>query len=149
MKFAWFYLAFFLNTWILSAIATTLFLGGWQGPFVDQVPALGVVYFFLKTLIMFLVFAWVRATFPRLRIDQMMSFCWKALVPMALALLLGSAIVAKMGTEMNLPSIVTNGLMLVMNIVVLLATLSLLGRYTRTLHENKNKRLFTPELPRL
>ncbi len=149
MKFAWFYLAFFLNTWILSAIATTLFLGGWQGPFVDQVPALGVVYFFLKTLIMFLAFAWVRATFPRLRIDQMMAFCWKVLVPMALALLLGSAIVVKMGTELNLPGVVTNGLMLVMNIVIVLVTLSLLGRYTRTLHETKNKRLFSPELPRL
>ncbi len=149
MKFAWFYLAFFLNTWILSAIATTLFLGGWQGPFVDQVPALGVVYFFLKTLIMFLVFAWVRATFPRLRIDQMMAFCWKVLVPMALSLLLGSAIVVKMGTELNLPGAVTNGLMLVMNIVIVLVTLSLLGRYTRTLHETKNKRLFSPELPRL
>ena len=149
MKFAWFYLAFFLNTWILSAIATTLFLGGWQGPFVDNIPALGVVYFFAKTFIMFFVFAWIRATFPRLRIDQMMSFCWKVLVPMALALLLGAAIIAKLGQEMAFPSIVTGGLLLVLNIVVLLGTLSLLGRYTRTLREQQNKRLFTPELPRL
>jgi NADH-quinone oxidoreductase subunit H len=149
MKFAWFYLAFFLNTWILSAIATTLFLGGWQGPFVDQIPALGVVYFMGKTMIMFFLFAWVRATFPRLRIDQMMSFCWKVLVPMALALLLGAAIIAKLGTELALPGIVTNGLMLAMNIVVLLVTLSLLGRYTRKLHQTQNKRLYAPELPRL
>jgi NADH-quinone oxidoreductase subunit H len=84
MKFAWFYLAFFLNTWILSAVAVTLFFGGWQGPFVDQIPALGVVYFFIKVFIMFFVFAWVRATFPRLRIDQMMNFAWKWLMPAAL-----------------------------------------------------------------
>ncbi len=149
MKFAWFYLAFFLNTWILSAIATTLFLGGWQGPFVDKIPALGVVYFFAKTFFMFFLFAWVRATFPRLRIDQMMAFCWKVLVPMGLALLLGAAIIVKMGAEMSWPGYMTNVLLLVMNIVVLLVTLSLLGRYTRTLSETKNKRLFAPELPRL
>jgi len=149
MKFAWFYLAFFLNTWILSAVATTLFLGGWQGPFVDQIPALGVVYFFAKTLFMFFLFAWVRATFPRLRIDQMMAFCWKVLVPMGLALLLGSAIIAKMGAEMALPNLVTGSLLLILNVVILLVTLSLLGRYTRTLQATQNKRLFTPELPRL
>ncbi len=149
MKFAWFYLAFFLNTWILSAIATTLFLGGWQGPFVDKMPALGVVYFFAKTLFMFFVFAWIRATFPRLRIDQMMAFCWKVLVPMALTLLLGAAIIVKLGTQLSLPTGTVPILMLVMNVVVLLATLSLLGRYTRTLRARQNKRLFTPELPRL
>ena len=149
MKFAWFYLAFFLNTWVLSAVATTLFLGGWQGPFVDQIPALGVVYFFAKTMLMFFLFAWVRATFPRLRIDQMMAFCWKVLVPMGLTLLLGAAIIAKMGTEMALPNLVTGALLLILNVVVLLVTLSLLGRYTRTLQATQNKRLFTPELPRL
>ncbi len=149
MKFAWFYLAFFLNTWVLSAIATTLFLGGWQGPGVAQVPALGVVYFFAKTLFMFFVFAWIRATFPRLRIDQMMAFCWKVLVPMALTLLLGAAVIVKLGTQLSLPTGTVPILMLVMNVVVLLATLSLLGRYTRTLRARQNKRLFTPELPRL
>ena len=149
MKFAWFYLAFFLNTWVLSAVATTLFLGGWQGPFVDQIPALGVVYFFAKTMLMFFLFAWVRATFPRLRIDQMMAFCWKVLVPMGLTLLLGAAIIAKMGAEMALPNLVTGALLLILNVVVLLVTLSLLGRYTRTLQATQNKRLFTPELPRL
>ncbi len=149
MKFAWFYLAFFLNTWILSAIATTLFLGGWQGPFVDQIPALGVVYFFAKTFFMFFLFAWVRATFPRLRIDQMMAFCWKVLVPMGLALFLGTAIIVKLGALMSWPGSITNVLLLVMNIVILLVTLSLLGRYTRTLPETQNKRLFAPELPRL
>jgi NADH-quinone oxidoreductase subunit H len=145
MKFAWFYLAFFLNTWILSAVAVTLFFGGWQGPFVDQIPALGVVYFFIKVFIMFFVFAWVRATFPRLRIDQMMSFCWKVLVPMGLALFLAVAIVLKLG----LPSMVTYALLFVVNVVILVVTLKLLGNYTSNLSRTQNKRLFTPELPRL
>ncbi len=145
MKFAWFYLAFFLNTWILSAVAVTLFFGGWQGPFVDQIPALGVVYFFVKVFIMFFVFAWVRATFPRLRIDQMMSFCWKVLVPMGLALFLSVAIVLKLG----LPSVISYALLFIVNVVILVVTLKLLGNYTRDLSRTQNKRLFTPELPRL
>jgi len=145
MKFAWFYLAFFLNTWILSAVAVTLFFGGWQGRFAEQVPVLGVFYFFIKVFIMFFVFAWVRATFPRLRIDQMMSFCWKVLVPMGLALFLAVAIVLKLG----LPDVITYVSLFVVNIVILIATLKLLGNYTRDLSKNKNKRLFAPELPRL
>ena len=149
MKFAWFYLAFFLNTWVLSAVAVTLFFGGWQGPFVDKIPALGVVWFFIKVFFMFFLFAWVLATFPRLRIDQMMSFCWKVLVPMGLALFLGVAIIVKVGQLQDLPAIVVNGALFVLNIVVLFVTLKLLGHYTDDLSRTKNKRMFAPELPRL
>jgi NADH-quinone oxidoreductase subunit H len=144
LKFAWFYLAFFMNTWVLSAVATTLFLGGWQGPFVEQLPALGVVYFLGKTTIMFVIFAWIRATFPRLRIDQMMSFCWKFLVPMVLVLFLLTVIILKLG----LPSILLGLLLLISNVVVFAAALWFLGR---GLEKSKwaSKRLFTPEIPRL
>lgn len=62
MKFAWFYLAFFLNTFILSSIATTLFLGGWQGPFVEQVPLLGIVYFGIK--VVFVMYLNMRVCLP-------------------------------------------------------------------------------------
>jgi len=144
LKFAWFYLAFFMNTWVLSAVATTLFLGGWQGPFVSQIPALGVVYFMVKTIIMFILFAWIRATFPRLRIDQMMSFCWKFLVPVMLVLFLLTAIILKLG----LPTIVVWLLILLSNVVVFAGALWLLGK---GLEKSKwaSKRLFTPEIPRL
>lgn len=144
LKFAWFYLAFFMNTWVLSAVATTLFLGGWQGPFVEQIPALGVVYFLVKTMIMFVVFAWIRATFPRLRIDQMMSFCWKFLVPVVLVLFLLTVIILKLG----LPSILVWLLILLSNVVVFVAALWLLGK---GLEKSKwvSKRLYTPEIPRL
>lgn len=144
LKFAWFYLAFFMNTWVLSAVAATLFLGGWQGPFVSQIPALGVVYFMVKTIIMFILFAWIRATFPRLRIDQMMSFCWKFLVPVMLVLFLLTAIILKLG----LPTIVVWLLILLSNVVVFAGALWLLGK---GLEKSKwaSKRLFTPEIPRL
>ena len=75
----------------------------------------------------------------------MMSFCWKVLVPMGLALFLGVAIVLKLG----LPSAITYALLFVVNVVILVATLKLLGNYTKDLSHNQNKRLFAPELPRL
>lgn len=144
MKFAWFFLAFFLNSWVLAAVGTTLFLGGWQGPFVDQVPALGVIYFLGKTLVLFLVLVWIRATFPRLRIDQMMDFCWKFLVPLSLVLFVVSAIILKLGLPESLMGIVLS----VVNLVILFVGLWLLGRGLRKSHYSP-KRLFTPEIPRL
>lgn len=144
MKFAWFYLAFFLNSWVLAAIGATVFLGGWQGPFVAQLPALGVVYFLAKTIFLFAIQAWVRATFPRLRIDQMMSFCWKVLVPMSLLLFIAVAVTLKLG----LPQPAQGAVLLGVNLVILLAALALVGRaQKRTI--STGKRAFTPELPRL
>lgn len=144
MKFAWFYLAFFMNSWVLAAVATTIFLGGWQGPFVSQIPALGVIYFFGKTLVMFFLFAWVRATFPRLRIDQMMSFCWKFLVPLALVLFMVVAIVLKL----HLPHPVEGFVLFVINIAILLVGTSYLGRAQRKA-VHASKRAFAPEIPRI
>jgi NADH-quinone oxidoreductase subunit H len=92
LKFAWFYLQFFVNSLLLACIFATVFLGGWQGPFVDQFPALGIGYFFAKSLLVLLALMWVRATYPRLRIDQMMTFCWKVLVPVTIVVVLIVAI---------------------------------------------------------
>jgi len=144
MKFAWFFLAFFLNSWVLAAIATTVFLGGWQGPFVDQIPALGVIYFLTKTLVVFWLLAWIRATFPRLRIDQMMSYCWKFLVPLALVLFMVTAVVLKL----NLPNPLEGIVLLAVNVVLLLGAWWLLGREQRK-QIGASKRAFTPEIPRL
>ncbi len=148
MKFAWFFLAFFLNSWVLSAIAVTVFLGGWQGPFVEQIPALGVAYFFGKTMVVFFLLAWIRATFPRLRIDQMMSFCWKFLVPLALVLFMIVAIILKISQKMDLPMVVEGILLAAANIAILIAALVLLGRSVRKA-SFAPKRLFAPELRRL
>ena len=127
MKFAWFFLAFFLNTLLLSAIAATLFLGGWQGPFVDKVPILGVFYFFIKATVLVLFFMWVRATFPRLRIDQMMALAWKVLVPMGLVLVLVAALVVKLPVA----TVVQDLILFVTNVIVLLFVLGAVGRHLR------------------
>jgi len=96
MKFAMFFLAQFLNSFFLGAIAVMLFLGGYQGPFVDQIPALGFVYFLIKAFGLYIVTAWIKGTFPRIRVDQMMSFAWKVLVPLVLALILWQMIALKL-----------------------------------------------------
>jgi NADH-quinone oxidoreductase subunit H len=84
MKFALFFMAEYIKIIAVSMIASTLFLGGYLGPFLDQLPWLGPIYLFIKTLIMIFVFIWVRATFPRFRYDRLMAFGWKVLLPLAL-----------------------------------------------------------------
>jgi NADH-quinone oxidoreductase subunit H len=84
MRWGVFFLAEYGEVTIVSAIMTTLWFGGWQGPGVDAVPVLGILWFTLKTYVFVLAFMWIRATLPRLRIDQLMGFCWKVLIPVAL-----------------------------------------------------------------
>ena len=92
MKFAMFFLAEYANMVNVSAVATTLFLGGWQSPIPLSLPvppimeALGGIFWFtLKIFLIILFYMWLRATVPRLRYDQLMKFAWKGLVPVALA----------------------------------------------------------------
>jgi NADH-quinone oxidoreductase subunit H len=86
MKFAMFFMSEYAGMITISALASTLFLGGWQGPLLPP-----VVWFLLKTFFFLFVFIWVRATFPRLRYDQLMDFGWKVLLPLALANILITA----------------------------------------------------------
>jgi len=87
MRFAFFFLAEFANNFFSAGLAVVLFFGGWLGP---GLPA--PVWFTLKVLLLIGLMMWVRWTLPRLRIDQMMGFCWKLLVPLALALLCATAL---------------------------------------------------------
>lgn len=106
MRFGYFFLAEWGNLWVMSAILTTLFLGGWQVPGIsvaqltqweagNAVP----VWFFIASAIVFCtkvvvlvnVVIWIRWTFPRIRVDQMMSLCWKYLVPIGLGLVILAA----------------------------------------------------------
>ena len=73
-----FFLAEYINTFAIAALATLLFLGGWGGPALPD-----VVWFLFKTYAVVLVVFWVRGTFPRLRIDQLMAFAWKVMVPLS------------------------------------------------------------------
>jgi NADH-quinone oxidoreductase subunit H len=133
MKFAWFFLAEFMNTFTLSAIAVTLFLGGWQGPFVGNVPVLGVVYFAIKVLVIYTLFTWFRGTFPRVRIDQLMALAWKVLVPGALANVLLVALLIKIPLPTRVQSLVLLGA----NLALLLIGLGLIGRGLRLSAERR------------
>jgi len=85
MRFALFFLAEYSNMLIVSAVATTLFFGGWKSfPGLGFLPVPGLIWFFGKTYVLIFVIMWVRWTFPRLRFDQLMNFCWKIMIPAAL-----------------------------------------------------------------
>ena len=84
MKFVMFQMGEYLNLITSTSIATTLFFGGWLGPWVDQYPFLSVVYFVLKVFILIFLTMWIRFTLPRFRYDQLMRFGWKVLLPLAI-----------------------------------------------------------------
>jgi len=93
MKFAVFYMGQFLFNYALSMVTAIVFLGGWNGPFVGLfvswgLPILGnilsVIYLLIKAWFLFFVMIWLRGAFPRLRVDQLMAFAWKFLLPLAL-----------------------------------------------------------------
>ncbi|MDT8415313.1 MAG: NADH-quinone oxidoreductase subunit NuoH [Flavobacteriaceae bacterium] len=86
MKFAYFFLAEFINMFIIAAIGTTVFFGAWLSPFgiTESIPWLGVFWFLGKTLLLVFLMMWFRWTFPRLRVDQLLRLEWKYLLPINL-----------------------------------------------------------------
>lgn len=103
MRFGLYALGEFCEVFVMSAMLTALYLGGWHLPFIDieqlgiTLPTLLVAIiqfhvFMIKTLILVFVVMWLRWTLPRLRVDQLMSMCWKGLVPLAMLNVLGTAI---------------------------------------------------------
>lgn len=93
MKFALFFMAEYIKMVAVSMIGATLFLGGYLGPYVDQVPILGPIYLFIKTAIWMFLLIWLRATLPRIRYDRLMALGWKVMFPIALANVVVTAIV--------------------------------------------------------
>jgi len=91
MKFAMFFVAEYTNVFIVSAVAATLFLGGWQGPPIFQfilgydLPFMPVFWFLLKVYFVIFLLMWFRWTFPRVRVDQLTGFAWKVLTPVSFA----------------------------------------------------------------
>jgi len=133
MKFGQFYLSEFINNFAISVITATLFLGGWQGPFVDSVPILGSLWLLLKSLLVFFVLLWLWGSMPRLRIDQMLNFNWKFLVPVALinicvVALVGKAVPPGAGPWMQEGALLGANVLLAMAI---LATLAIAGQRKR------------------
>ena len=82
-----FFLAEYMNTFAVAALAGLLFLGGWYGPILPE-----WLWFLIKTYLFVIIIFWIRGTFPRLRIDQLMAFGWKILMPLSLMAVVMAAI---------------------------------------------------------
>ena len=152
MKFAMFYLAEFLGALFMSALFTTVFLGGWNIPIINLVISafggeplnlaemgiagslIGLVVFLSKTFLMYFVFLWIRATWPRVRVDQILSLNWKTLVPISLVLILVVALLDKLippGTN----ELVRSGLLLASNVLIAFLALEIMRRSARRQRE--------------
>ncbi len=93
LRFGTFFVAEYINMITVSCIATVLFLGGGDGPFLASAPLLSVLWFVLKVSVFLFILIWMRATLPRLRYDRLMAFGWKVLLPVAVLNLLVTAVV--------------------------------------------------------
>ncbi|HEX4666751.1 MAG TPA: NADH-quinone oxidoreductase subunit NuoH [Chthoniobacterales bacterium] len=91
-KYAIFFMAEYFGMFAVSGLAVTLFLGGWHAPIklLEFLPS--YLWFFLKLGVLLFVFIWIRGTLPRVRVDQMMNFAWKFMLPMAFACILAAAV---------------------------------------------------------
>jgi NADH-quinone oxidoreductase subunit H len=117
MRWGLFFVAEYGEVTVVSSIVTSLWFGGWHGPWTDinpvLGPALGVLWFTLKTYFFVIVFMWIRATLPRFRIDQLMSLCWKFLIPVTLTNLMVTAILLLAFPETTVPVAIANWVLLV------------------------------------
>jgi NADH-quinone oxidoreductase subunit H len=110
LKFALFFLAEYINMVTVSALATTLFLGGWRAPFpISLITGVNegwipLIWFFSKIAVFLFVFIWIRGTLPRFRYDQFMNLGWKILIPASLAWIAIVAITRGLRNSLDLPT---------------------------------------------
>ena len=148
LKFALFFLAEYVNIIGVSALATTLFLGGPSAP-----PGLGFteawlggwftfIWFFIKVFLFFFLFVWLRGTLPRLRYDQFMKFGWKVLIPVNVAWILVVATLRVM-TQQGAPQFLIAGFTL----AVVLAVLGATSLYESSKRKAEERARFVGEMP--
>ena len=134
MKFGMFFLAEFVSTLFMSALFATIYLGGWRlfglERQADWGRLIGLVVFFAKTFLVYFVYIWIRGTLPRVRIDQLLKFNWKFLVPFVLILLLATALLDKFIPE-TMGDWGRAGIHLLMNLVLVAGTLQILSSNAR------------------
>ncbi|MCJ7678087.1 MAG: NADH-quinone oxidoreductase subunit NuoH [Anaerolineales bacterium] len=136
LAFGMFYVGEFLHAFTVGVLFSTLFLGGWQGPGAEQFPLLGLVYFLAKALVVWFVTIWVRGSFPRVRIDQLLALNWKFLVPLALLIVSLTAVVDKLAVEQGWSRILA---LLVANGVLFVGTMAVLGAYGRSVRRREDR----------
>ncbi len=142
MRWALFFLGEYGNMTIVSAIATSLFLGGWSGPGVAFLTGLGspgwgllgnllgIGYFIAKVYLLCFVFIWVRSTLPRLRADQLMQFAWLILIPVTLANILLTGLIYLVVNGLGLSNLVFLIVLGVFNWAMLFGFFWVVGRAT-------------------
>ncbi|MHB1180116.1 MAG: NADH-quinone oxidoreductase subunit H, partial [Daejeonella sp.] len=98
-----FFLSEFINMFIIAAIGTILFFGGWLSPFgiTESIPLLGVFWFLLKAFGLIFLMMWFRWTFPRLRVDQLLTLEWKYLLPINLFNIVFMAVIVLLDLTIN------------------------------------------------
>jgi len=138
IRFGMFFAAEFLHAFTFGALIAVLFLGGWQGPYAEEYPTLAALYFILKSGLAYFLFVWVRATLPRIRIDQMLDFSWAVLTPVMLILLCLMAVTNRALQEE--PFLFRHGALLAGNLFLGLSALILLGRQARRLRREARAR---------
>jgi NADH-quinone oxidoreductase subunit H len=99
MRFGMFFMAEYMKMVIFSALMAIFFFGGYRGPFIDQVPALGFLYIFIKIFFGLFLMIWIRASLPRLRYDQLMYLGWKVMLPIAVLNFVLVAVFIVLGEE--------------------------------------------------
>jgi NADH-quinone oxidoreductase subunit H len=132
MRFAMFYIGEYAHIFIIGALTSTLFLGGFRGPILP-----GWMWFFIKSFAVVFVVMWIRATWPRMRIDHLLDFAWKLLIPLSLANLMVVALAYKVaggGLASGLLTLVLNvGLLVVVGAVMVRRARNSTSRRTRAL----------------
>ena len=132
MKFSLFFLGEFVHAFAVCAVIATVFLNGWVGPFPFVPPW---IWFFIKSFAVFFIMMWIKFTMPRFRIDQLMAFNWKFLVPLSLVnlfiLAVGDTVLKTMGITLEAIPWVWGLILFAANLVLLLAALWALGRSAR------------------
>ncbi len=123
MKFGMFYVAEFLHQFTVGALITIFFLGGWTGPMAVRWPILGVIYFYGKSLFIYLVISWIRLSLPRIRIDEMLNLNWRFLIPVSFVNLVAVAIADRVMMEFTLARWIYVLVMFGMNMFILWAAL--------------------------
>ena len=152
MKFALFFLAEYINMVTVSAVAVTLFLGGWRAPFPISLWSganegwYPMIWFFLKVFIFIFIFIWLRGTLPRFRYDQFMRFGWKVLIPVSVLWILIIAVVRGISEDKGLtptPLAITTGLILTIAVLWILGW-NVKRRRAENLEENTVPDKFKP-----
>jgi NADH-quinone oxidoreductase subunit H len=136
MKFSLFYLGEFVHAFAVCAVVTTVFLNGWEGPILPP-----WIWFLIKSFGVFFVMMWIKFTMPRFRIDQLMAFNWKFLVPLSLMnlfiLAVGDTLLKTMGITREANPWVWGMILFAANLVLLFVALWALGRSARKRRQAK------------